>query len=111
MSRAYNIFSTLSVLIVFFFVSLPTEIPALGGEDNIVEFSVCYLFKTFRKLGGGKNNVRIKSERPRYAWAFDLSYIVGFRQVPLNVDEFIRPRFASKGCLRELRLQNNVHTH
>jgi len=66
-----------------------------------VEFSVCYLFKTFRKLGGGKNYGRIKSGCPRYAWAFGLSSVVGFRQVPLNVDELIRPRFASMGCLRE----------
>ena len=76
-----------------------------------MEFSVCYLFNTFKKLGGGKNFERIKSGRPRYAWAFGLSFEEGFRQVPLNVDKFIRPRFVFMVCLREPRLQNNVHTH
>ena len=58
--------------------------------------------KTFRKLGGGKNYMRIKSGRLRYAWAFGLSCVVGFRQVPLNVDESIRPRFACIGVLAEV---------
>ena len=33
-------------------------------------------------------------ERLRYTWAFDLSVYMGFRQVPLNVDELNCPRFA-----------------
>ena len=44
-----------------------------GKDNDIVDLSVCYLFKTFRKLGGGKNKSGIKSECPRYAWAFGLS--------------------------------------
>lgn len=32
-------------------------------------------------------------ERLRYTWAFDLSVYIGFRQVPLNVDELNCPRF------------------
>lgn len=31
-------------------------------------------------------------ERLRYTWAFDLSVYIGFRQVPLNVDELNCPR-------------------
>ena len=87
------------LLIAFFFVSLPMEIPAHAvGRTTLWNLAFAIYSRTFRKLGGGKNNARIKSECPRYAWAFGLSCIVGFRQVPLNVDESIRPRFVLMGA-------------